>query len=294
MARLNWDDLRVFLAVARSGQLLSAAKRLGVNHATVSRRLQQLESGLGQTLVHRRTHGCDLTDAGRQLQAVAERMERDVLSVGEGEASDAINGTVRVGAPDGFGLQFIAPRLGQLAERHPGIRVELVPMGRSVSISRREADLVVTLARPDQASVIARKLVDYELGLYASHDYLTRAGRPGSGDDLPVHRLVGYVDDLVYSDVLDYTREFSPRWRTDVAIASAVGQLEAVLGGAGIGILHRYIAEEHASLERVLPALEVTRSYWLARHESTRAMGAINAVADFLVESVREVAYRFG
>jgi len=99
MARLNWDDLRVFLAVARSGQLLSAAKRLGVNHATVSRRLQQLESGLGQTLVHRRTHGCDLTDAGRQLQAVAERMERDVLSVGEGEASDAINGTVRVGAP---------------------------------------------------------------------------------------------------------------------------------------------------------------------------------------------------
>lgn len=287
MATPNWDDLRVFLAVARGGQLLAAAKRLGVNHATVSRRLQQLESALGQTLVHRRTHGCDLTEAGQRLQGIAERMERDVMSVGAGEATDTVSGTVRIGAPDGFGLHFIAPRLGQLAERFPGIRVELVPMGRSVSISRREADLVITLARPDQASVVARKLVDYELALYASRDYLASAGVPADADDLNKHRLVGYVDDLVYSDVLDYTREFSTSWRTDVAIASAVGQLEAVLGGAGIGILHRYIAEDRDTLERVLPRLSVTRSYWLARHESTRAMGAINTVADFLVDAVK-------
>ncbi|MEM6987775.1 MAG: LysR family transcriptional regulator [Pseudomonadota bacterium] len=286
MATPNWDDLRVFLAVARSGQLLAAAKRLGVNHATVSRRLLQLESALGQTLVHRRTHGCDLTEAGQALHAVAERMENDVLSVGTGGATDTVGGTVRIGAPDGFGLHFIAPRLGELADTYPDVRVELVPMGRSVSISRREADLVITLARPDQASVVARKLVDYELALYASETYLDVAGCPETPDELATHRLVGYVDDLVYSDVLDYTREFSPSWRTDVAIASAVGQLEAVLGGAGIGILHRYIAEERSALVRVLPTLAVTRSYWLARHESTRAMGAINAVADFIVEAV--------
>ena len=96
MAQPNWDDLRVFLAVARSGQLLAAGKRLGVNHATVSRRLQQLEASLGQTLVHRRTHGCDLTDAGRRLQAVAERMERDVLSVGGDGAADALLSLIHI------------------------------------------------------------------------------------------------------------------------------------------------------------------------------------------------------
>ena len=134
--------------------------------------------------------------------------------------------------------------------------------------------------------MVARKLVDYELALYASRDYVAVAGMPESAEALSEHRLIGYVDDLVYSDVLDYTREFSPTWRTDVAIASAVGQLEAVLGGTGVGILHRYIAEKRDTLVRLLPELSVTRSYWLARHESTRAMGAINAVADFLVESV--------
>ncbi|MEM7379176.1 MAG: LysR family transcriptional regulator [Pseudomonadota bacterium] len=293
MAHPNWDDLRVFLAVARSGQLLAAAKRLGVNHATVSRRVQQLEAALGQTLVHRRTHGCDLTEAGQRLLAVAERVEREVLSVGAERDAGVVSGTVRVGAPDGFGLHFIAPRLGELADRHPGIRVELVPMGRSVSISRREADLVVTLARPEQASVVARKLVDYALGLYASRDYLAAAGEPESASALGAHRLVGYVDDLVYSDVLDYTREFSATWQTDTAIASAVGQLEAVRGGAGIGILHRYIAEGHTSLQRVLPELSVMRSYWLARHESTRSMGAINAVAEFLVDSVDAARTQF-
>lgn len=283
----------MFLAVARSGQLLAAAKRLGVNHATVSRRVQQLEAALGQTLVHRRTHGCDLTEAGQRLLAVAERVEREVLSVGAERDAGVVSGTVRVGAPDGFGLHFIAPRLGELADRHPGIRVELVPMGRSVSISRREADLVVTLARPEQASVVARKLVDYALGLYASRDYLAAAGEPESASALGAHRLVGYVDDLVYSDVLDYTREFSATWQTDTAIASAVGQLEAVRGGAGIGILHRYIAEGHTSLQRVLPELSVMRSYWLARHESTRSMGAINAVAEFLVDSVDAARTQF-
>lgn len=284
---MNWDDARVFLAVARQGQILGAARTLGLNHATVSRRIAALEAALGTTLLRRRTNGTELTAEGERFLLYAETMESASLAAGEAAGGDsAVEGTVRVGAPDGFGVAFLAPRIGQLTERHPGLRIELVPVPRAFSLSRREADIAVTLERPREGRLVARKLTDYRLGLYAAPAYLAAHGTPRDLADLGNHRLVGYVEDLLYTASLDYTAEFLREWRSSLAISSAMGQTEAVRAGAGIGILHAFMVRRDPDLVPVLPQHTLTRSYWTVLHEDVRNLRRVALVSDFLTEVI--------
>ncbi|KKB10982.1 LysR family transcriptional regulator [Devosia geojensis] len=285
---MNWDDARIFLAIARSGQILGASRALGLNHATVARRLDALEAALGARLLARTTHGSELTAEGERFLAHAERVESEMLAAGEaaGTQNAAVAGTVRVGAPDGFGVAFLAPRIGELIERHPGLVIELVPVPRTFSLSRREADIAVTLERPREGRLIARKLTDYTLGLYASRGYLARQGSPAALEDLAAHRLVGYVEDLLYAASLDYTAEFLKAWRSSIAVSSAMGQTEAVRAGAGIGILHAFMARRDPDLVPVLPQHTLTRSYWTVIHEDLRAIRRVALVSEFLAEIV--------
>jgi molybdate transport repressor ModE-like protein len=285
---MNWDDIRIFLQVARQGQILGAAKSLGLNHATVARRLTALEESMGSKLVSRRTNGTELTLAGQRLLAHAEAMEAATLSAREASQVDSeVAGTVRIGAPDGFGVGFLAGRLAELADRHPGLRLELVPVPRAFSLSRREADIAVTLERPQQGRLVSRKLVDYRLGLFASRSYLTANGMPESLDALETHRLVGYVDDLIYSASLDYTDAYLRNWHSSLAVSSALGQIEAVRAGAGIGILHYFMAQRDDDLVPVLPQHLLSRSYWTVMHEDLRKIRRIVVVASFLAEIVQ-------
>jgi DNA-binding transcriptional LysR family regulator len=291
---MNWDDIRVFLQVARQGQLLGAARSLGLNHATVARRLTALEQAMGSKLVSRRNNGTELTLAGQRLLAHAEMMEAATLSAREAaDLDNAVAGTVRIGAPDGFGVGFLAARLHALAQRHPSLRLELVPVPRAFSLSRREADIAITLERPQQHQLISRKLVDYRLGLFASRSYLDEHGVPERIEDLEEHRLVGYVEDLIYSASLDYTGTFLRNWRSSVAIASALGQVEAVRSGCGIGILHYFMARQATDLVAVLPDRVLTRSYWTVMHEDQRRMRRVSIVSNFLAELVAEEAAMF-
>lgn len=284
---MNWDDIRIFLAVARSGQILGAARSLNLNHATVARRLTALETALGSTLFIRRTNGSDLSPSGERFLVHAEAMESAMLAASASAGADRmIDGTVRVGAPDGFGVAFLAPRLGELTERHPGLRIELVPVPRAFSLSRREADIAVTLERPREGRLVARKLTDYRLGLYASKAYLDSYGAPKNLAGLATHRLVGYVEDLLYTASLDYTAEFLKGWHSSLAVSSAMGQTEAVRAGAGIGILHAFMASRDPGLVPVLPAHTLTRSYWTVVHEDLRSISRVALVAEFLSEIV--------
>lgn len=292
---MQWDDVRIFLAVARSGQILGAAKSLGLNHATVARRLTSLEDALGSKLLIRRTNGSELSGEGERFLLHAERVESAVLAAQEAVGGDSrIDGTVRVGAPDGFGVAFLAPRLGELIERHPGLRVELVPVPRAFSLSRREADIAVTLERPREGRLVARKLTDYRLGLYAAPVYLAAHGMPATRDDLAGHRLVGYVEDLLYTASLDYTGEFLKGWRSSLAVSSSTGQTEAVRAGAGIGILHEFMASGDRGLVPVLPEHTLTRSYWTVMHEDLRSVRRVALVAEFLSEVVMRDRAMFG
>lgn len=292
---MNWDDVRVFLAVARSGQMLAAARSLGLNHATVARRVDALEAALGSRLFERRTTGSALSAEGERFLPFAERMESEAVTAREatGSSSTILSGTVRIGAPDGFGVGYLAARLGDLLEQHPGLKIELVPVSRSFSLSRREADIAVTLERPREGRLVARKLVDYTLGLYAARRYLQRNGRPRTADELPDHRLVGYVDDLLFTSALNYTPEIHKAWQTTLAVSSALGQMAAVRAGAGIGILHTFMARTDRTLVNILPDRIIERSYWMVVHEDLRGIARIDLVAGYIASAVRADQHLF-
>lgn len=287
---LNWDDVRIFLAVARAGQILGAARRLDLNHATVSRRIAALEEALKAKLFRRTTTGSELTSAGERFLAVAERMESEMQSARADIAEDdaEISGTVRIGAPDGFGVAYLAARLGELTARHRELSVQLVPVPRSFSLSRREADIAITVERPTEGRLVASKLVDYTLGLYAARSYIAERGVPSGTGDLAGHRLVGYVPDLVMSPSLDYAQSFAADWNPAFSISSALGQVEAVSSGAGIGILHAFIARTRPELTAIETIAPIRRSYWLVYHENMRALRRIQTVAAFIASAVEK------
>lgn len=285
---MNWDDVRVFLAVARAGQILGAARRLELNHATVSRRIAALERALGAKLFRRLTTGSELTEEGIRFLAAAERIEADMISARAdiADESDEVAGVVRIGAPDGFGVAFLAPRLGALTARHPDLTIQLVPVPRSFSLSRREADIAITVERPTEGRLVAAKLVDYTLGLYASRAYIDQHGMPATRDDIARHRLVGYVSDLVISPSLDYAQEMLPGLEAHFAVSSSLGQVEAVRAGAGVGILHSFIARAHDELVPVTAVTPIRRAYWLVYHETVRPLRRVQAVSSFIAATV--------
>ena len=291
---MNWDDVRIFLAVARAGQILQAARRLGVNHATVARRVTALEEALQSKLMDRRTTGCVLTPEGEAFLLAAERMEAEMLAVRAsiGETDVDVSGVVRIGAPDGFGVAYLAPRLQPLLDQYPDLTIQLVPVPRSFSLDRREADIVITVERPSHGRLVARKLVDYTLGFYASKEYVARHGMPQRRDELVRHRLIGYVEDLIFSPSLNFAADMVRGHQAQFECASALGQTEAVRAGLGIGILHGFMAREDDRLVEILPQHTAERAYWAVYHESTRRLRRIAAVSDYiyqLVESERHI-----
>lgn len=285
---MNWDDVRIFLAVARAGQILAAARRLGINHATVGRRVSALEEALETRLIIRRTNGCELTPEGEIFLAASERMETEMLAAqaNVGHVDAALAGTVRIGAPDGFGVSFLAPRLGALVARHPALKIQLVPVPRAFSLSQREADIAITIERPVEGRLISAKLTNYTLGVYASRAYLAENGTPSDVETLRQHRLIGYVEDLLYTPSLNFSHEVFRGADTTFEISSAIGQTEAVRSGAGIGILHDYIARNDDDLVRILPDIRLERTYWTIIHESARELARVRAVVAYLQEIV--------
>lgn len=285
---MQWSDLRIFLGVARAGQFLAAARLLKLDHATVGRRVGALERDLHARLFVRRTTGVTLTAAGRRLLESAERIESEALRA-QSALTDRdleLSGVVRVSAPDGFSTYYLARCFAGFAARHPAITVQLVPTPQLGALGRRETDIVVALTRPDSGRYVTRKLTDYTLGVFASRDYLAANPAPLDAGALRAHRLIGYVEGYAYSSALDYVRTLFGDAPRALDCTSAVGQLEAVRAGVGLGILHDYIAARHTDLVRVLPDLWAVRTYWLVEHEDVRDLGRVRAVHDHVVACV--------
>jgi DNA-binding transcriptional LysR family regulator len=285
---MEWDRVRIFLAVARSGQMLAAARSLGLNHATVGRQLTALEEELQTKLLERNVNGCALTPAGEAMLVSAEKVESEFLQLESSLSGGigAIRGTVRVGAPDGLGNYFLAPSLAELSSKHSDLLVQLVPLPRSFSLPRREADLVITLDRPVQGNLIIQKLTDYTLSLYASEDYLVNNPPITRTEDLTQHLFITYVDDLIYTPALDYGRELAAGMPRRFECGSVVGQMEAVRAGNGVAILHDYAAHRVPNLRRILPHLQFVRSYWLISHPDTHRSHRVTEVRRHIYEAV--------
>ncbi|WGM46298.1 hypothetical protein KOAAANKH_01166 [Brevundimonas sp. NIBR10] len=271
----DWDDVRIFIAAARAGSLGGAASRLGIDAATVGRRVARLESALKSTLVVRSAQGLQLTAAGAQLLQVGLEAETAMDAAGRIAQPDVVAGTVRISASEGFGGVVLAPALAGLHAARPGLRIELAASSGFLSPSRREVDMAITLSAPDSTRLIVEPLTSYQLALYAAPAYLTQRGAPGGIDALAGHDIVGYVDDLIYAPELRYLDEVRPGLTPHLASSSIRAQRDIIAGGGGIGVLPCFLAE---GLERVLPDVLIQRRFWLSTHREVHDTARLRAV----------------
>lgn len=241
-------------------------------------------------LFERRPQGYTLTEQGNKLLISAEEME-SVAITAQGEISDsdyALSGAVRIGSPEGFGTYFLSSCLAKLSLIHQDLEIQLVARPRIFSLSKREADIAISLERPREGRLHSRKLTDYTLSLYASREYLTRMPAPKNFDELNDHRIIGYIDDLIFTPELDYLPEISKTLQPKLASTSVVAQLESTKAGAGICVLPSFMAANQPNLVRVLPdQVQLIRSFWLIIHSDMRKLARIKTVSDFIAREVR-------
>lgn len=291
----SWDGFRYFLAVARSGTLSAAATNLRIEHTTVSRHIRLLEDELRVQLFHRSNQGYSLTEAGARFLLKVEAVESAVVSAQVMACDDVeIVGTVRVGAPDGFGTVFLAPTLGELTRKHPGLNVELFAIPRQFSLSKREADIAITLSVPQQARVVSRRLVDYSLYVYGSRAYLQSVDPIATREDMQGHPFISYSEELVFSPEVDYLGSIGPDVSTHIRSMGLVAQAYAAMGGAGLVILPSFAEKNFPNLVAVLPEeVSLTRAFHMHIHEDHKKTPHIRTVADFIVTKIEESAALF-
>jgi DNA-binding transcriptional LysR family regulator len=293
----NWDHLRYFLAVARTGTLSAAAEQLGTEHTTVARHIQALEDELNSRLFHKSNSGYGLTDAGERLLAGAEAMESAYVFTKAAASSEGqpIIGTVRIGAPDGFGSVFLAPRVRALTDQHPKLEIEILPSTRLFSLLKREADIAIGLSSPEHMRVVSRRLTDYRLYVYASRAYLKGAATIVAREDLKKHPFIGFVDELMIASELHYSAaviiNYSDAIGADVErrirSTSILAQLHATLSGSGLCMLPAFVASSYPELVPLLPEqVSVTRSLHMHIHEDHRRAAPVREVAGFIAAEV--------
>ncbi len=285
MNNLDWDNVRYFLAAARSLSLSAASRALGSNQPTVGRRIDALETQLGVRLFQRHSGGLTLTEDGQRLLTAAEAMESGAAEVARASQADAraLAGTVRVAAPEGLGVSVLAPRLPELYARHPALDIVLEPAVASADLKRGQADIALRLFRPEASDLVSRRLGEMGFGLYASTDYLARHGVPETVEALRRHVFVGYGDELKQQAenawLLELAKDARCVFRSDHTLA----RLSAIAAGVGIGVMPHIVMAMQAGCVRVLPRHEApARTIWLVVHGDLRQVPRVRAVLEFI------------
>jgi len=281
----EWTDLRFFLELTRAGTLSGAARRLGVEHSTVSRRIHRLEAEFKTPLFDRRREGYELTEVGQSLLPHAEAMESSVLAAAEelGATHAAARGVVRLGAPEVFGSRVIAPRIGPLLDDNPDLRVDLLLLPRYANLANREADLGVTLEAPETGRYVVTRLTEVRYYLFASRDYL--ASRPviTRREDLADHVFIDYVQDQLMTSGLDFYSALGIVPRRRFCCTGMLAQHEAALAGVGLCMLPPFGAPVGGPLVPVLPEdLFVQRNFWLVAPADLFRLQRVRVVWDHL------------
>lgn len=285
---MDWDDLRTFLAIARHGSLSAAARALGVTQPTMGRRLAAIEARSGARLLLRLPGGYALTPLGESVLGNAERIEAEVLAAERSITGRdvALAGTVRLTTVDTLAARIVAPALVRLQQTHPGIIVELVPDTRTLSLSKREADIALRMSRFEGHEIAARRVGAMALGLYAAPDMAEQAAR---GDV----RLVTVLDDQAHLPEAKWLRDLYPDALIGFRSNSREVQFWATKSGAGVAALARYHADEEPGLVRLRADIpDLVRDIWLGVHVDTRHMPRVRAVIDAVGQTLREAASR--
>jgi len=286
---MNWDDLKIFLAVARDESLSGAGKRLKLDPATAGRRIARLEEELGALLFAKSPQGYALTEAGQRLTPHAELAEQAVLAAEEAirGQSGQLSGQIRLGAPDGV-ANFLLPQVcSAIVEENPDLEIQIVALPRLFNLSRREADMAITVSPPTAGRLTVQKVSDYHLHLAASEAYLSAAPPIRDLADLRGHRMIGYIPDMIFDKELDYLGELGVE-RVALASNSVAVQFNWIRQGGGLGIVHDFALPAAQGVRKVLAAeIALTRSFYLVRHLDDTRLERMNRFAAALTEGLR-------
>ncbi|VVN56962.1 hypothetical protein PS687_02525 [Pseudomonas fluorescens] len=263
---MGWDDLRFFLELARAGRLTIAARRLGVEHTTVSRRIQALELTVGTPLFNRTPSGYELTTDGQALLPVAKSMEDAFVETGSllPRLPDPMEGVVRIGCNEAYGTTVLPRHMAGLVIRHPGLSVEILAVPRAFHLPKQEADIVIAIDRPERGPYKIVRLTDYRLGLFASDAYLDTNRAIRNKQDLKGHRFVNYIQQLALAKNIPVPDSVTNPGSIAIRSTSILAQRTAAEAGAGIVILPCYLVQKDSPLRAVLPKeITFTRTYWM-------------------------------
>lgn len=284
--RLSWDDLHLFLGIARAGTLTAAAQRLKLSQPTAGRRLRALEDALGSALFQRTSTGFLLTDEGETMLAHAERMEEEAIALERRlvGGSGALEGVLRISSSDWFATRVLAPRLATFSGDHPLITLELIADFRLLDLQRREADVVFRFVPFSGPDVVQRRLAHIQYGLYVAESYIDRCGDPLSSEDGTGHFLV--TMNSAFDQVVDlaWLRSRWPQARLAMRSNSRDIQADSCVRGVGLAVLPVMIGD--ALPLRRLEADAPGRDIWLGYHEDLRRLRRLRSLVDFLTAQI--------
>lgn len=292
---MNWDDLRVFLTLARSETLSEAGRRLKIDHATVARRMKALEKSLQTQLFDRGPTGYAITDSGVDLMKYAAKMEAISIAAesNTGDQSETLSGTVRIAASEGVTAFGMIEPVQKLCQANPRLKIELLTNAQKYSLAKREADFVISMSRPDRGRLKVQKIADLTMHFYATEDYLK--GRPEikTTDDLLRHRGIAFVPDQIPEKELDYRTEVDADLEAHITATGVHVQQAAIIGGAGIGIMHDFMADAHPHLIKLIPdKVSFKRTFWGMTHMDQENVRRIQVVSRTIVDHLRKVLTR--
>jgi DNA-binding transcriptional LysR family regulator len=282
---VDWTLLQTFLAVAKTGSFSKAARALTATQPTISRHVQQLEEQLGSKIFVRHSRGVKLTERGEQLFEQAQGVDAQIAALlrRQALAETQTAGTVRISANEPIGLYVLPEWLGVFREQYPSIQLELVIDNRASDLTHRDADLAVRMFRPEQPNLLAKRVGDVPVALYAHRDYLARHGTPEGLDDLSRHTVFGQDVDPTWLRIIhqmQLQRDYFPLRSDSLAL-----HVQALLAGVCIAGAHVAFAQRHPELVRVLDGVPLPElEMWLVVHEELRREPTIACVFDSLHE----------
>ncbi|CBJ43129.1 LysR family transcriptional regulator [Ralstonia solanacearum] len=285
----NWNDLRIFLEVARCGTLGGAARRLKVNQSTISRHITQLEETINAPVFERDNQGLHITARGRDLIQHVEAMEANAVALSEalGGSHKEPSGAVRLGTMEGIASLYLAGACVHFNQRFPKISIELVTTTQQMHVNQREADIFLSFFPPEGKSLAVSPIGAFSLHLYASASYLASHGTPEEPADLDNHRFASYVDDLIQLDTVRWLDEVISHPRLAFQSSSMIAQMFAAVDGGGVVMLPSFARAERFGLIRLLEdQVRVRRTIWMTVHRDLQYLPRIKAVTRFLQETI--------
>lgn len=285
---MNWDDTRIFLAVCRQATLRGAGRLLGVDQATVGRRINALEKDLGATLFLRTSEGYVLTAPGEAAYKAAQTMETSALELQRQVQGldNRLTGEVRITTTDSLAVDFVIPAIARVHQQHPDVRVRLDASSQILSLSRREADIAIRNQKPENPDLVARCIAKWPLGLYGNQAYVDRLGEPEQGEAFAGHDLVVYQPYLDSGKPVTLAAEPITRGRIAATVSSGLMMRRAIAAGVGIGELPVRLGELDG-LIRLWPQRTRGPTYdvWLVTHQDLRHTARVRAVIDKIVDA---------